>query len=109
LLISGREDSRDDLALYARALNPDAKLTLLDDTADDIFNAFVAPDGRAAIYTAMTGDRPDDVTVRQVRLDGEEPPEDLYEEAMLAAARWQALNPFVDNLSFMGSGQLAQQ
>jgi hypothetical protein len=109
LLLTGREDERDDPILYAVTLQPDANLIELDDTADTYGYAVIAPDGETALYNAITGSNPDDIVVRQVRLDGEEPPEDLYEEMYLAAARWAELDPFPYSSLFMrDAGEVAQ-
>jgi hypothetical protein len=94
LLLSGREDETDDLALYAATLTADADLIELDDSADAYGYGIIVPDGRVALYNATVGDNLDDIVVRQVRLDGEEPPEDLYEGMLLVATSWAEIDPF---------------
>lgn len=103
LLLTGHEDGGDDEALYATSLAPDAKLVELDDSADRYEYAVVAPDGRSAIYSAIIGDNPDDVVVRQAGLDGKERPADLFDEMSLVAARWSPDRPVY--ASFLDAGE----
>jgi hypothetical protein len=46
------------------------------------------------VYTASTGDAEEDVEVRRVGVDGQEPPEVLYAGAELQDVRWDYLDPF---------------
>lgn len=96
LLFAGKEDPRDTEALYALTLSPKAKPVKLDDLAssrdsglvrDDKY-AFIGPDGRSAIYNVSTGSSASAVAVRQVRLDGKKPSEDLYNGALVVDVAW---------------------
>lgn len=106
LLFDGSEDSGDAPILYAVTLGPEADLVELDDSADYYRSAFVAPDGRSAIYSAAIGNRFNDIVVRQMRLDGKEQPADLLEGQMLVAARWNPL--LFEDIYWNGPGPLAQ-
>lgn len=88
LLLVGQEDSGDDPVLYAVDLSPDAKPVELDDSADEYNQGVIAPDGRSAIYNAITDNDVNGITVRRMPLDGEGRPEDLYEGTALVAASW---------------------
>ncbi len=90
----GREDREDDPVLYSIALEEDADPVELDDDSEGYRNAVFTSNGRNVLYTAITGDDPQDVSVYQVRADGEDKPEELYEEAILLDVRWDDLNPF---------------
>ena len=108
LLLTGYEDEGDDDVLYAVSLAPDAKLVELDDSADRYGYAVVTPDGRSTLYNAITGDNPDDVVVRRARLDGEEKPEDLFEETWLAAASWADIIPGPNpSVYWLDAGEIA--
>jgi len=99
LAFSGYEDSGDDPALYVVSTEGEADPVELDDDLEKgrffagVRNAVFSADGESVIYTAITGDDSDDVEVRRVRVDGEEDYEVLYEEAILAAARWDNVAP----------------
>lgn len=89
LAFAGREDSPDDIALYTIEVKDSASPIELDDDADDILNILFARDGNSLIYTAATGSNPDDREVRQAPVNGREPYETLYEEAVLVDAQWR--------------------
>jgi hypothetical protein len=108
LLLVGREDVRDDTILYAVKLEPGAKPIELDDTADAYGYAVVSPDRKMVFYNAVVGDRPDDVVVRQVQLDGEESPEDLYSKMLLVAVRWDEIEPINNTVFWRDAGPVAQ-
>ncbi len=95
LVFWGRKDSDDDPVLYSLALEDGADPVELDDDSESIRNAVFTADGRSVVYTAVTGDEPYDVTVYQVQADGEEKPQELYDEAVLVDVRWDDLRPFV--------------
>jgi len=109
LLLVGREDMRDDLILFAVKLEPGAKSIELDDNAENFGYAVVAPDGRTVLYNAIVGMNPNNVVVRQIRLDGEGSPEDLYDEMLLVAVRWDEIDPFNwrNTLSWLDTGPVA--
>ena len=112
LVFIGQEDSGDDNVLFALPLEADADPIELDDSADSYYFSFITPDDRSIIYTAIE-ENEEDFFIRQVRLDGEEPPEDLYDDALLIDARW-AESVMIDlwfgtsTLSWTGAGQPAQ-
>jgi len=94
LVFWARENVGDDPVLYSIDVKDGANPVELDDDADDFRNAVFTSNGRFIIYTADTGDDPDDVEVRRVRADGEEEYEVLYEEARLIDVRWDDIDPF---------------
>lgn len=104
LLFTGREDFGDDEILYAVALSPDARMVEVDDSAEFYSAATIGPDGRTAVYNAKLGADAGDFVVRQARLDGEERPEELYDEARLSAGRWAAVQPFRIIFSWFDAG-----
>lgn len=91
LLLAGREDARDDMALYVATLKPGGDLIMLDDSADDYESGVISADGRSAIYTTIERDRP---VVRQAPLNGKKAPVDLYPGSRLIAAQWTAIDLF---------------
>jgi hypothetical protein len=109
LLLAGWEDEEEEEGvLYALSLAPDAAEPIaLDDSGDiDWFDypyATFTPDGRSVLYNAMVGDGADDVVVRQVGLDGEEPPQELFEGLALVDVAWgeiDPLYPYINSTSF---------
>lgn len=94
LILAGREDAGDDPILYSLAIEPGASLVQLDDDSQDFYNAVFTQNGKAVIYTAVTGNNPDDVEIYQVPVDGRESPETLYQEAMLEDVQWTQMYPF---------------
>ncbi len=93
LLYAGAEDPNDDSSLYLAQLDTQQN-TLLDDDVDGIANALFDEKGSAVLYTALTGDNPDDVEVRRILSDLSKPVEVLYSDAFLVAAQWDNLSPF---------------
>ncbi|MBN1660000.1 MAG: zinc ribbon domain-containing protein [Anaerolineae bacterium] len=88
LVFGGIEDSGDDPVLYSLRLEKDASPIELDDDGDDFYNAIITPNGRHVVYTAETGNDVDDLSIRQVRLSGNDEYEELYDEGFLVAAQW---------------------
>jgi len=111
LLFVGQEDDGDDLTLFAVELSDDARPVELDDDMEDIFGDMIlySRNEKEVIYTVSTGDRLDDIEVRVVRLDRDESPDELYDEAVLFAAVWDDHRVFehlVFSRSMMGNGTI---
>ncbi len=99
LVFIGSEDQGDDPVLYSVRLEEGAEPIALDDDVDyGVRGAVLSPDGQEVIYNAYTGNDFDELEVRQVRVDGEEEPEVLYEDAVLADVRWGVLSRFTPGL-----------
>jgi Tol biopolymer transport system component len=94
LLLTGREDAGDDPVLYSLAVEAGASLTQLDDDSQGFYNAVFTKNGKDVIYTAITGDNPDDVEIYQVPVDGSESRTSLYQEARLEDVQWTQMYPF---------------
>jgi hypothetical protein len=91
LLYRGSEAADDPGSLFLAQL--DTKIsTTLDDDAEDISNAIFTARGDGVIYTAITGDSPNNAEVRQIGVDAANPAEVLYSNAVLVAAQWDTLN-----------------
>jgi hypothetical protein len=99
LVVAAAEDSGDDEILLSIEVNEDADMVELDDDIELAFNAVFTTNDRDVIYTATTGDDPDDVSIYQVPVSGDDKPEELHEEAFLLDAQWANINPFTP-LSF---------
>ena len=95
LLFTGREDARDDPALYLVQLTDGADFVTLDNDADYYANGVFSSNNRQVIYTAVTGDQEDDVEILQVNVNGEEAPELLYKEAFIVDVEWASMEPFL--------------
>jgi len=94
LVFWGQEDRGDDPILYSIAVEDGAHVIELDDDNEGFRNAVFTANGKAVVYTAVTGDNPDDVDVCQVPADGSDKFQVLYGEAFLADVRWDDLSPF---------------
>ncbi len=94
LAFSAVEDSGDDPVLHSVEVKDGAEPVELDNDAEGFVNAVFTSDGRYVIYTAITGTDMNDREVRQVRADGKDKYEVLYEEAVIIDVRWDDLNPF---------------
>ena len=102
LLFSGREDTRDNLALFAIEIKEDAEPVELDDdievelgnTKGGVTNAVFSKNGKDVFYTVLTGGEADDYEIRQVRADGKESAERIYKKAFLVDVQWCPLYPF---------------
>lgn len=95
LVLIGREDSGDDPVLYSLAVDAGASLIKLDDDSQGFRNAVLTQNGKDVIYTAVTGDNPDDVEIYQVPVDGSKSRESLYHEAVLEDVQWMQMSPFI--------------
>jgi hypothetical protein len=93
LLYIGAEEPDDDIALYLANLDTKDSITL-DDDAEDIGNGLFSARDDTVLYTAITGDNPDDAEVRSLRLGRSDPSMVLYSDAVLVAAQWDTLAPF---------------
>ena len=93
-LLTGRENVDDDGALYLTSLDSSASLNTLDNDAVTIANAIFTSRGDQVIYTAVTGDRPNDVEVRRIRTSGNKPAEVLYADAFLVNVQWGSIDAF---------------
>jgi hypothetical protein len=88
LIFAGREDERDDIALFSIPWEPDASETELDD--DGAFgyrNVFFTENGRSIYYTVLE-DGLQDTEVRLAPVDGSENPEGLYKDYLLLDVNW---------------------
>jgi hypothetical protein len=88
LIFAGREDARDDVALFSIPWEADAAEIELDD--DNVFayrNVFFAKNGRSIYYTALDNGL-DDTEIRLVPIDGSESPEGLYRDFLLLDVSW---------------------
>jgi hypothetical protein len=94
LLAVATEDANDDPALIALSLEPEQTPVRLDESEDDFGTAVFSSNSRQVIYTALTGNNPDDSEIRRVELSGETTPETLYSEAYLLDVQWTRLAPF---------------
>jgi len=94
LVLWGQEDRGDRPVLISVRVEKGARLVELEKRVEAFRNAFFTPNGRDIVYSAVTGDAPDDVQVIRVRADGEGPGEVLYEEAAIDSIRWGETNPF---------------
>jgi dipeptidyl aminopeptidase/acylaminoacyl peptidase len=94
LVLAAVEDPGDDPVLYSIEIEQGAKPVALDKDADGFVNAVFTADGRYVIYSAITGTDMNDREVRQVRLDGKDKYEVLYEKAVIVDVRWDDLSPF---------------
>ena len=101
LIFEGMEDDGDDLTLYAISLSADSQPVELDDDMEEMLVelAMFSSNGREFVYSVRTGSDSDDIEVRTVRVNGDETPEELYDEAVLIAAGWNAYSTF-DGLAF---------
>jgi hypothetical protein len=94
LVLAAVEDPGEDPVLYGVEVKEGAKLVALDKDADSFSDAAFTADGRYVLYSAITGINVNDREVRQVRADGKEKYEVLYEEAFIIDVRWDVLDPF---------------
>lgn len=102
LLVAGREDGRDPLAVLLIDLGEDGEAIVLDESAEAVSNAVFAPRGRQVYFTAATGPDSDEVEVRRVEADGSRPAEVIYAGAELVDVAWDELEPFrVGYLTFL--------
>ena len=87
LIFAGREDERDDVALFSILWEADAAEIELDNDAEFGYrNVFFAKNGRSIYYTAL--DNVQDTEVRLVPVDGSESPEGLYRDFLLLDVSW---------------------
>jgi hypothetical protein len=94
LLAVTAEDANDDPALVAINLQPEQAPLILDESEDGFTTAVFSADSRSVLYTALTGNNPDDSQIRRVALSDEQAPETLYDEAYLVDVQWTQLAPF---------------
>ncbi len=94
LLAVTAEDANDDPALVAINLQPEQAPLILDESEDGFTTAVFSADSRSVLYTALTGNNPDDSQIRRVALSDEQVPETLYDEAYLVDVQWTQLAPF---------------
>lgn len=94
LVFVGIEDRGDDPILYLIELEKGADPIELDDDNEGFPNAVFTSDGKSILYTAVTGNTPDDVDVNLVPTNGEERYQTLYRDAFLADIRWDDMEPF---------------
>lgn len=100
LVFAAAEDDGDDMLLYAIALEDGADEVELDDDVEYVRNAVFQPDGKTVLYTGVTGDKRDDVSIFEVPVDGEGKPDEVYEEAVLIAVSWGDIEVFIATLNF---------
>ncbi len=94
LLFAGREDRADVETLYSLEVAEGASPVELDDDTSGILNAVYTRGGRDVLYTASTDGAANEVEVRQVRADGQQPFEVVFEESALRDVEWDELFPF---------------
>ena len=82
-------------ALYSIKVEDGANPVILDESPEGIVNASISPDSSEVIYTAVTGIRNEDVEVRRVKVDGEDPHEKVYLGAYLVDVQWGRMWPFL--------------
>jgi hypothetical protein len=95
LLLSGKEESDDDLTVFTVDLAGSAQLIELDD--DDltsVSSAVFTADDQYVVYNVKTGTDYDDYEIRKVKTGGEEDVELLYEEAVLLDVEWKVMDNF---------------
>ena len=95
LLLSGKEDSDDDLILFTIDLAGGAELIELDD--DDltsVSSAVFTADDQYVVYNIKTGTDYDDYEIRKVKTGVKEDVELLYEEALLLDVEWKVMDNF---------------
>jgi len=95
VVFAGRESEDDDPALYISKAEEKSRPEVLDDDdTEAILNAVFVPNGKEVLYTVLTGTDSDQVEIRQVRADGEERYDVVYEDDLLVDVRWDYLSPF---------------
>jgi Tol biopolymer transport system component len=87
----GREDSGDDEILYSLALDQGAEPVELDNDADGFRSFAFTSDGRAIVYTAVTGSQVRDVEIRSVAPDGQSDYDILYDGLALIDVQWETV------------------
>jgi hypothetical protein len=102
ILWSGKEEYKDDTALYVSKVEDNSRPEMLDDDDTEIIiNAVLDPKGTSAIYSVVTGKDLDELEVRQISIDGKGRYEVIYQDDLMVDVRWDLLAPFS---SFMGLG-----
>jgi len=100
LVLSGREESDDDLILFTIELAGGAELIELDDDdLSSVSSAVFTADNQYVVYNVKTGTEYDEFEIRKVKTGGEDDVELLYEEAMLLDVEWKAMDSF-DSFNF---------
>jgi hypothetical protein len=94
LIFAGADIPNADSSLYLANLRGQEVITL-DDDVDGIANALFDAQGEAVVYTALTGNKPDDVEIRRIKTDLSGPVEVLYSDTFLVAAQWDILQPLL--------------
>ena len=95
LLLSGKEDSEDDLVLFTIDLSGSNELIELDDDdIESVTSAVFTADDKSIVYNVRIGDDYDDYEIRKVKTDGEEDFEVLFEEALLLDVEWKVMDNF---------------
>lgn len=94
LLYAGADSPTADSSLYLANLELQESVTL-DDDIDGIANALFDAKGEAVLYTALTGNKPDDVEIRQIKTDLSAPIDVLYNDTFLVAAQWDIMQPLL--------------
>lgn len=95
LLLSGKEESDDDLTVFTIDLAGSAQLIELDD--DDLTSvkqAVFTADDQYVVYNVKIGTDYDDYEIRKVKTGGKENVELLYEEALLLDVEWKMMDSF---------------
>lgn len=87
----GREDNGDDEILYSLVLSEGAEPVELDNDADGFRSFAFTSNGRAIVYTAVTGSQANDVEIRSVAPDGQSDYDILYDGLALIDVQWETV------------------
>ncbi len=87
----GKEDQNDDHGLFIVEIKEDADIVELHEVDEDYFiyyNAVFTENGKYVLFSAQTGDAPEDTAVFEVHISGKENAVELFEEAVLEDVEW---------------------
>lgn len=97
LVFQGQEDDDDAQSLFIVEIKEDAEIVELHELDEDYYwyqNAVFTSNEKYVLFSAPIGDDVDEVSVFEVKINGEEDAEEIYEEMFLQDVEWGNLDLF---------------